>query len=43
MAFKLEPELFGTVPVYLLTTDVPENSPETRQICHKLYVTAMKK
>lgn len=36
-AFRLEPEIFGTVPIYLLTTDVPENSPEMRQITHKLY------
>jgi len=36
-AFRLEPEIFGTVPIYLLTTDLPENSPEMRQICHRLY------
>ena len=36
-AFRLEPEIFGTAPVYFLTTDVPENSPEVRQITHKLY------
>ena len=36
-AFKLEPELFGTAPIFFLTTDIPENSPEIRQICHKLY------
>ncbi|OGI02531.1 MAG: hypothetical protein A2Y25_07095 [Candidatus Melainabacteria bacterium GWF2_37_15] len=36
-AFKLEPETFGTCPIFLLTTDIPENSPEDRTITHKLY------
>ncbi len=36
-AFRVEPEIFGTCPVYLLTTDIPENSPEDRAITHKLY------
>ncbi len=36
-AFRLEPEIFGTVPIYLLTTDIPENTPENRQITHRLY------
>lgn len=36
-AYRLEPEEFGTVPVYFLSTDIPENSPEHRQITHKLY------
>ena len=36
-AFKLEPEIFGTVPIYFLSTDIPENSPEMRQITHRLY------
>jgi starch phosphorylase len=36
-AFKLEPETFGTCPIYLLTTDIPENSPEDRAITHRLY------
>jgi len=36
-AYRLEPELFGTVPIYFLTTDIPENTPENRQITHKLY------
>ncbi|MDD3419861.1 MAG: alpha-glucan family phosphorylase [Candidatus Gastranaerophilales bacterium] len=35
--FKVEPELFGACPVYLLTTDIPENSEEVRKISHKLY------
>ncbi|MDD3150157.1 MAG: glycogen/starch/alpha-glucan phosphorylase, partial [Candidatus Gastranaerophilales bacterium] len=34
---KLNPETFGTAPVYLLTTDIPENSEEIRKISHKLY------
>ncbi|EKE02495.1 MAG: hypothetical protein ACD_20C00379G0012 [uncultured bacterium] len=36
-ALRLEPEIFGTVPIYLLSTDIPENPPEIRQITHKLY------
>jgi len=36
-AFRVEPELFGAVPVYLLTTDIPENSEEVRKISHRLY------
>jgi starch phosphorylase len=36
-AYKLEPEMFGTVPVLLLTTDIPENPEEIRKITHKLY------
>ncbi len=36
-AFKVEPELFGTVPIYLLTTDIPENPEEIRKISHRLY------
>ena len=36
-AFKVDPELFGTCPIYLLTTDVPENSEWARRITHKLY------
>jgi starch phosphorylase len=36
-AFRLEPDIFGTVPIYFLTTDIPENTPENRQITHKLY------
>lgn len=36
-AFRLEPETFGTVPVYYLTTDIPENDEEARQYSHKLY------
>lgn len=36
-AYRVEPETFGTCPVYLLTTDIPENTPEDRAITHKLY------
>ncbi|GBF22991.1 alpha-glucan phosphorylase [Candidatus Gastranaerophilus sp. (ex Termes propinquus)] len=36
-AFRVEPELFGTCPVYLLTTDVDGNSEFARRISHKLY------
>ncbi len=36
-AYRVEPELFGTCPVILLSTDLPENSEEARKISHKLY------
>lgn len=36
-AYRLEPETFGTVPIYLLTTDVPENKPEHRELTNVLY------
>ncbi len=36
-AYRVEPELFGTCPVYLLTTDFEENSEWGRSISHKLY------
>jgi glycogen phosphorylase len=36
-ALLLKPETFGTVPIYLLTTDIPENKPEHRHLTHKLY------
>jgi glycogen phosphorylase len=36
-ALLLKPETFGTVPIYLVTTDIPENKPEHRQLTHKLY------
>lgn len=36
-ALRLEPEIFGTVPIYLLTTDIPENPEDVRAITHKLY------
>jgi starch phosphorylase len=36
-ALVLKPETFGTVPVYLLTTDIAENDYLSRTITHKLY------
>ena len=36
-AYRVEPELFGTCPIYLLTTDVDGNSEWARKISHKLY------
>lgn len=36
-AYRVEPELFGTCPVYLLTTDIEGNSEWARSISHKLY------
>lgn len=36
-AYLLKPEIFGSVPIYLLTTDIPENDYLSRTITHKLY------
>jgi len=36
-ALVLKPETFNTVPIYLLTTDIPENDYLSRTITHKLY------
>ncbi|MFA7658174.1 MAG: alpha-glucan family phosphorylase [Candidatus Gastranaerophilaceae bacterium] len=36
-AYRVEPALFGTCPVYLLTTDVEGNSEWARSISYKLY------
>lgn len=36
-AFKLKPEQFGTVPLYLLTTDIPENDHLSQTITNSLY------
>lgn len=36
-ALLLEPETFGTVPIYFLTTDIPENDAERRSWTDKLY------
>ena len=36
-AFYLAPEVFGTCPVYFLSTDIPENDYLARTITHKLY------
>lgn len=36
-ALYLAPEVFGTVPMYFLTTDIPENDYLARTITHRLY------
>ncbi|HEY8401967.1 MAG TPA: alpha-glucan family phosphorylase, partial [Cytophagaceae bacterium] len=36
-AYYLHPETFGTAPIFLLTTDIPENDYLSRTITHKLY------
>ncbi len=36
-AYVLNPEIFGTVPLYLLSTDVPENDHLSRTITARLY------
>ena len=36
-AYRVEPHLFGTCPVYLLTTDIDGNSEFGRKISHRLY------
>ena len=36
-AYRVEPELFGSCPVYLLTTDIEGNSDWARSISHRLY------
>jgi glycogen phosphorylase len=36
-ALVLKPEIFGTVPLYLLTTDIPENDYLSQTISHMLY------
>ncbi|MCI1273517.1 MAG: alpha-glucan family phosphorylase [Clostridiaceae bacterium] len=36
-AYLVKPELFGTCPVYLLTTDIEGNSDWAKSISHKLY------
>jgi glycogen phosphorylase len=33
----LKPEVFNTAPVFLLSTDVPENDHLAQTICHRLY------
>ncbi|MCD1118486.1 alpha-glucan family phosphorylase [Chryseobacterium turcicum] len=33
----LDPEIFNTAPMFLLSTDVPENDHISKTICHKLY------
>ncbi len=41
-ALKLEPDTFGTVPIYLLTTDIPENKEEHRHLTDILYDSEQK-
>ena len=36
-AYVLKPEIFGTVPLYLLSTDLPENDHLSRTITDRLY------
>lgn len=36
-AFLLKPETFNTVPLFLLTTDIPENDYLAQTISHRLY------
>ncbi len=36
-AMLLKPEVFGTAPLFLLTTDLPENDHLARTITHRLY------
>jgi len=36
-ALYLRPEIFNTVPMYFLTTDIPENDHLSHTITHKLY------
>ena len=36
-AFLLRPEVFGSAPLFLLSTDLPENDAESRSITHCLY------
>lgn len=36
-AYYLDPETFGTAPMFFLSTDVPENDYVSQTICHRLY------
>ena len=36
-AWYLDPETFGTAPLFLLSTDLPENDYLSKSICHRLY------
>src|SRR5574344_1479071 len=36
-AYRVEPELYGACPVYLLTTDIDGNSEWAKRISHRLY------
>lgn len=36
-AWLLKPEVFNTAPIFLLSTDIPENDHLAQTICHRLY------
>ncbi len=36
-AYYLRPEIFNTAPLFLLSTDLPENDYVSQTICHRLY------
>ena len=36
-AYYLNPEIFNTAPLFLLSTDLPENDYVSQTICHRLY------
>ncbi|MDX2191067.1 MAG: alpha-glucan family phosphorylase [Bacteroidota bacterium] len=36
-AYLLKPEVFGTAPIFLLSTDIPENDHISQTITHRLY------
>lgn len=36
-AYLLKPEVFNTVPIFLLSTDIPQNDHLAQTICHRLY------
>jgi glycogen phosphorylase len=36
-AYYLPPSIFNTVPIFFLSTDLPENDYLAKTICHKLY------
>lgn len=36
-AWLLKPEVFNTAPIFLLSTDIPENDYLAQTICHRLY------
>lgn len=38
-AYYLAPEVFNTAPLFLLSTDLPENDYLSKTICHRLYDT----
>ena len=41
-ALKLERDTFGSVPIYFLTADIPENDEKHRQLTHVLYDSEQK-